>query len=60
MIDKSQNKMQTRDGAKENVGADLATGKDETPYYFPEHGISIVASSQAEALEKLGSLINKS
>ena len=45
MLENSKNKMMT--------GKEIKNKGVEEPYLFPEHGITIVASSQEEANEKL-------
>lgn len=49
MIKDAKNKMQIGDTDKAEVG---------TPYFFPDYGITVYASSQEEALQKVQLLQN--
>lgn len=50
MINDASNKQITK--------ADNKVVPVETPFYFPEYDVTIMAVSQAEALEKLKKIIN--
>lgn len=52
MIDKADNKMMT--------GKDIKNKTVQTePYLFPEHGVTVEASSQEEAHQKLQEILTK-
>lgn len=52
---KGENKMIT--GKEKNVKNKAVEKTDE--YFFPEHSVTITASSQEEAYQKLQAIINK-
>lgn len=51
MIEKADNKMMT--------GKDIKNKDISTPYFFPEHGITVDASSTEEAEQKLQEILIK-
>jgi hypothetical protein len=47
MIEKAQNKMQGKEHTK------TASVAEPVPFFFPEHGVTVMAVNQEEALKKL-------